>query len=131
MEDTGGSLRQVASLMPIVVLRRPLEFAEYTSVRFTERVDEIGARPSIGSVADSFDNALAETVNGLYKAECVYGPDANGWDDVNHLELATLGWVHWYNEQRLHGYCSDIPPTEYEAAFYAGLQPALPGLGNQ
>ena len=69
-----------------------------------------------------FDNALAETTNGLYKAECVYGPDANGWDDAEHLELATLSWVHWFNEQRLHGYCNDVSPAEFEAAFYAAPQ---------
>ena len=96
--------------------------SQFTSVRFTERLEEIGARPSIGTVADSFDNALAETTNGLYKAECVYGPDAAGWDDVEHLELATLSWVAWFNEQRLHGYCDDVPPTELEAAFYAAQQ---------
>ena len=105
--------------------------SQFTSVRFTERLDEIGATPSIGTVADSFDNALAEAINGLYKTECVYGPDTNGWEDVSHLELATLSWVHWFNEERLHGYCGDIPPAEFEAAFYAGHQPALPGLGNQ
>ena len=105
--------------------------SQFTSVRFTERLDEIGARPSIGTVADSFDNALAETTNGLYKAECVYGPDAIGWDDVDHLELATLGWVHWFNEARLHGYCGDIPPAEYEAAFYAAQQASPAGVGNQ
>jgi putative transposase len=70
--------------------------SQFTSVRFTERLDEIGARPSIGTVADSYDNALAETTNGLYKAECVYGPDTAGWDDVDALELATLSWVHWF-----------------------------------
>ncbi len=64
--------------------------SQFTSVRFTERLDEIGARPAIGTVADSYDNALAETTNGLYKTECVYGPDTTGWDDVDHLELATL-----------------------------------------
>ena len=68
---------------------------------------------------------------GLYKTECVYGPDACGWDDVSHLELATLSWVHWFNEERLHGYCGYIPPAEFEAAFYAGNDPVLPGLGNQ
>ena len=79
--------------------------SQFTSVRFTERLDEIGARPSIGTVADSFDNALAETTNGLYKTECVYGPDApRPWDDVDELELATLSWVHCFNEHRLsHG----------------------------
>ena len=66
--------------------------SQFTSVRFTERLEEIGARPSIGTVADSYDNALAETTNGLYKTECVYGPDTHGWDDVDELELATLSW---------------------------------------
>ncbi len=91
--------------------------SQFTSVRFTERLEEIGARPSVGTVADSFDNALAETTNGLYKAECVYGPDATGFDDVSHLELATLSWVHWFNNERLHSWCEDVPPAEFEAAF--------------
>ncbi len=106
--------------------------SQFTSVRFTERLDEIGARPSIGTIADSYDNALAETTNGLYKAECVYGPDApRPWDDVDELELATLSWVHWFNEQRLHGHCGDIPPAEFEAAHYAAQQAAPTGVGNQ
>jgi putative transposase len=105
--------------------------SQFTSVRFTERLAEIGARPSIGTVADSYDNALAETTNGLYKAECVYGPDTAGWDDVEHLELATLGWVHWFNEQRLHGHCHDVPPAEFEAAFYAAQQTDPPVVGIQ
>ena len=96
--------------------------SQFTSVRFTERLDEIGARPSIGTVADSFDNALAETTNGLYKTECVYGPDTSGWDGVDELELATLSWVHWFNEHRLHGHCDDTPPAEFETAFYAAQQ---------
>jgi putative transposase len=96
--------------------------SQFTSVRFTERLDAIGARPSIGTVADSYDNALAETTNGLYKAECVRGPDAPAvWDDVDQLELETLAWVHWFNEQRLHSHCDDVPPAEFEAAFYAAL----------
>jgi putative transposase len=105
--------------------------SQFTSVRFTERLDEIGARPSIGTVADSFDNALAETTNGLYKAECVYGPDTHGWDDVDDLELATLSWVHWFNEQRLHSHCRDIPPADYEAAFYAAQQADPDRVGIQ
>jgi putative transposase len=106
--------------------------SQFTSVRFTERLDEIGARPSIGTVADSYDNALAETTNGLYKTECVYGPDApRPWEDVDELELATLGWVHWFNEDRLHGHCRDVPPAEFEAAFYAAQQPDPAGVGNQ
>ena len=105
--------------------------SQFTSVRFTERLDEIGARPSIGTVADSYDNALAETVNGLYKTECVYGPDATGWDDVDELELATLSWVHWFNQDRLHSHCDDAPPAEFEAAFYAAQQTAPTGVGIQ
>ena len=106
--------------------------SQFTSVRFTERLDEIGARPSIGTVADSFDNALAETTNGLYKAECVRGPDAPAvWNDVDELELATLSWVHWFNEDRLHSHCGDVPPAEFEAAHYAAQQPAPTGVGNQ
>ncbi len=105
--------------------------SQFTSVRFTERLDEIGARPSIGTVADSYDNALAETTNGLYKTECVYGPDTTGWDDVDELELATLSWVHWFNEDRLHTHCDDVPPAEFEAAFYAAQQAAPTRVGNQ
>jgi putative transposase len=112
-------------------LQRPVEPSQFTSVRFTERLAEIGARPSIGTVADSYDNALAETTNGLYKTECVYGPDANGWEDVEHLELATLGWVHWFNETRLHSHCGDVPPAELEAAFYAAQQADQSLVGNQ
>lgn len=106
--------------------------SQFTSVRFTERLDEIGARPSIGTVADSYDNALAETIIGLYKAECVYGPDApRPWDDVDELELATLSWASWFNEQRLHSHCGDVPPTEFEAAFYAAQHPDQTLVGNQ
>jgi putative transposase len=106
--------------------------SQFTSLRFTERLDEIGARPSIGTVADSYDNALAETVNGLYKTECVYGPDApRPWEDVDELELATLSWVHWFNEHRLHSHCHDVPPAEFEAAFYAAQQTDPAGVGNQ
>jgi putative transposase len=106
--------------------------SQFTSVRFTERLDEIGARPSIGTVADSYDNALAETTNGLYKAECVRGPDAPAvWDDVDQLELETLSWVHWFNEDRIHSHCDDASPAEFEAAFYAAQQAAPTGVGNQ
>jgi putative transposase len=106
--------------------------SQFTSVRFTERLDEIGARPSIGTVADSYDNALAETTNGLYKAECVRGPDAPAvWDDVDQLELETLSWVHWFNEHRLHSHCGDVPPTQFESAFYAAQQTDPAGVGTQ
>jgi len=95
--------------------------SQFTSVRYGERLAEIGAVPSIGTVGDSYDNALAETVNGLYKTELVHGPARGGpWKTVEDLELATLGWVHWHNTSRLHGYLGDLPPAEFEATFYAG-----------
>jgi putative transposase len=73
----------------------------------------------------------AKPTNGLYKAECVRGPDAPPvWDD-DQLELETLSWVHWFNEDRLHGHCGDVPPAEFEAAFYAAQQPDPAGVGNQ
>jgi len=90
---------------------------QYVSVADTERLAEIGARPSIGSIGDSYDNALAETVNGLYKTELIrrQGP----WRNVEHVELATLAWVEWFNNRRLHGELDDIPPAEFEALHYA------------
>ncbi len=96
------------------MLRRPLEPKQYTSLRYTERLEEFGAVDSIGSVGDALDNALAESVNSLYKAELIYGPDQGPWHTIEDVELATLGWVHWYNTQRIHGYTGDIPPAEFE-----------------
>ena len=64
-------------------------------------------------------NALAETVNGLYKTELIRGPGQGPWKTVEDVELATLGWVHWHNTERLHGYLGDVPPTEFETAHYA------------
>jgi len=104
--------------------------SQYTSIRYTERLEEIGAVPSIGSIGDSYDNALAEAVNNLYKTELVYGPDQGPWKTVADLELATLGWVHWFNNQRLHGYLGDVPPAEYEAVYDAERRAELP-VGNQ
>lgn len=100
--------------------------SQFTSLRYGERLAEIGAVPSIGTVGDSYDNALAETVNGYYKAELIRGPSRPGpWRTVDDVELATLGWVHWHNHQRLHGYLADLPPTEFKERFYATQQ------GNQ
>ena len=95
--------------------------SQFTSIRYGERLAELGAQPSIGSVGDSYDNALAETVNGLYKTELIRGPGQGPWKTVDEVELATLGWVHWHNTERLHGYLGDVPPTEFEEAFYAAL----------
>lgn len=89
--------------------------SQYTSLRYTERLAEIGAAPSIGTVGDSYDNALAETVNGLYKNELIHrqGP----WRTLEDIEVATAAWVHWWNTTRLHGACGDVPPEEYEQAW--------------
>lgn len=97
--------------------------SQYTAIRYHQRLLEAGAIASIGSVGDSFDNALAETVVGLYKTECVWhdGP----WRDVHHLELGTCDWVSWFNTHRLHHSIGAVPPVEFEAAYYAA------GLGAQ
>jgi transposase InsO family protein len=91
--------------------------SQYVSIAYTERLAEIGARPSIGSIGDSYDNSLAESVNGLYKTELIrrQGP----WRNAEHFELATLGWVEWFNTRRLHSELGDIPPAEFEADYYA------------
>ena len=91
--------------------------------RYSERLGEEGAVASVGSRGDSYDNALAETVNGLFKAELIrrHGP----WRAIEAVELATLSWVDWWNHRRLHGACNDIPPAEFEARYYA-QQPAMP-----
>ena len=91
--------------------------SQFTSLRYGERIIEIGARPSIGSVGDSYDNALAESVNALYKTELVRGPNRRPWRTIDELELATLSWVHWHNQTRLHSYLGDIPPVEYETNY--------------
>ena len=94
--------------------------SQYTAIRYTERLAETGAVASVGSRGDSYDNALAETVNGLYKAELINrrGP----WRSVEQVELATAAWIHWWNDQRLHSACGDVPPAEYEAAYWADRQ---------
>jgi len=91
--------------------------SQYTSIRYTERLVEAGLSASIGSVGDSYDNALAESVNGLYKAELVYweGP----WKGADDLELATLGWIDWFNHVRIHSALNYCTPAEVEAQFYA------------
>src|ERR687886_788716 len=107
-----------------MVLRRPLEFTQYVSIRYTERLLEAGIEPSVGSVGDSYDNALAETINGLYKAEVIHrrGP----WKSMAAVEFATLEWVDWFNHRRLLGSIGNMPPAEAEARYYATLEePAM------
>ena len=89
--------------------------SQYVSIRYTERLAEAGIEPSVGSVGDSYDNALAEAINGLYKAEVIH---RKSWKNLQEVELATLAWVHWFNHQRLLQPIGDIPPAEAEAAYY-------------
>ena len=100
---------------------------QYLSIRYTERLAEVGAASSVGSRGDSYDNALAESVVGLYKAELItlQGP----WRTVKDVELATLSWVYWWNSARLHSAIGDVPPAEFEAAHYAHQQ--LAGSAGQ
>ena len=90
--------------------------SQYVSIRYSERLAEAGIAPSVGSRGDSYDNALAETINGLYKAELIHrrGP----WRTRESVELATLEWVSWFNHQRLMGPLGYIPPAEAEANYY-------------
>jgi putative transposase len=90
---------------------------QYLAIRYSERLADIEAAASVGSKGDSYDNALAESTNALYKAECV-GMDGP-FKTVGQVELATASWVEWFNTERLHSYCCDVPPDEYETAYYA------------
>ena len=90
--------------------------SQYVSIRYSERLAEAGIEPSVGSRGDSYDNALAETINGLYKAELIHrrGP----WKTKESVELATMQWVHWFNHIRLLGPIGYIPPAEAEENYY-------------
>ena len=93
---------------------------QYVSIRYTERLSEVGITPSVGSVGDSYDNALAETINGLYKTELIrqQGP----WKNIEDVEFATLTWVDWFNNKRLLQSIGDIPPAERESLYYRQLE---------
>ncbi|MCW2387633.1 transposase InsO family protein [Sphingobium sp. B11D3B] len=93
--------------------------SQYVSIRYSERLAEAGIEPSVGSVGDSYDNALAETINGLYKAEVIHrrGP----WRSFEAVEYATLEWVDWFNNRRLLEPIGNIPPAEAEERYYAML----------
>jgi putative transposase len=94
--------------------------SNYMSLVYTDRIVDLGAKPSTGTVGDSYDNALAEAVNGLYKTELIRrrGP----WRTVEQVELATLGWVWWWNNHRLHSELGYRTPAEVETTYYAGLE---------
>jgi len=94
---------------------------QYVSIRYCDRLSQAGAVASIGTVGDSYDNAQAESLIGLYKLECVRheGP----WRGVDDLELGTLNWVHWFNQHRLHSALGHMPPVEFEDANYRQINP--------
>ena len=93
---------------------------QYVSIRYTDRLAAAGIEPSVGSVGDSYDNALAETIFGLFKAEVIRrsGP----WRSIEEVEFATLEWVDWFNHRRLLEPIGDVPPAEFEAMYYEGQQ---------
>jgi putative transposase len=93
--------------------------SQYVSIRYSERLAEAGIEPSVGSKGDSYDNALAETINGLYKAELIHRRAP--WKSREAVELATLEWVAWFNHHRLLGSIGYIPPAEAEANYYRQL----------
>ena len=97
---------------------------QYLSIRYTERLAAEGAVTSVGSRGDSYDNAMAESIIGLYKSELI--TSSGPWRSVDDVELATLSWVHWWNTTRLHSAIGHIPPDEFEAAHYAQQPPADP-----
>lgn len=101
------------------MLRRPVESAQYLSICCTERLAEAGIEPSVGSRGDSYDNALTETINGLYKAELIHRRAP--WKSRESVELATLQWVHWFNHIRLLEPIGYIAPAEAETNYWRQL----------
>jgi putative transposase len=99
------------------VLQRPVEPRQFTSLRYGERLAEANISASVGSVGSSYDNALAESINGLYKTELI--KPRRPWRTLDAVEIATAEWVDWFNHRRLYEYCGDIPPADLETAYYA------------
>jgi putative transposase len=104
------------------VLLPPVEPSQYASISYTDRLEEIGAKPSIGTVGDSFDNALAECRFALFKTELFRNPavlsEVGGhWKGLDDLELAISTWIHWFNEERIHTELGDLSPSEFEANY--------------
>ena len=102
-----------------MVLRRLLEPKQYLAIRYTGRLAEAGTKCSVGTTGDSYDNALAETIIGLFKTEVIHprGP----WKSIDPVEYATLEWVDWFNHRRLLGPIGDVLPAEFEQAHYDQL----------
>jgi putative transposase len=101
--------------------------SQYVSIAFTERLAEAGIDPSVGSVGDAYDNALAETVIGLFKTELI--KPNRPWRTAEDVEVATLGWVHWFNNHRLLEFNADLPPIELEQSYYRRTSPTLIEVG--
>jgi len=99
--------------------------AEYTAIRYRNALTDVGALASIGTVGDSYDNAMAESLNGVYKTECYHRKES--WEDALEIELATSSWVAWYDNSRPHSSLGGLTPIEYENAYYNG---ELPNLGE-
>lgn len=97
-------------------MRRPVESAQYTSIAFTERLVDAGIDASVGATGSSYDNALAETINGLYKTELIH--PGKPWKALEEVEIATLDWVDWFNHRRIAQHCDDLTPVEFEQAHY-------------
>ncbi|EWM10036.1 LOW QUALITY PROTEIN: transposase, partial [Kutzneria sp. 744] len=104
----------------VEVLRRPVESTQYTSISFTDHLIATDIDASIGSVGDAYDNALAESMIGLYKTELITrrGP----WRTRDQVEYATLEYIDWYNNRRLHSRIGHLPPAEHEAGAYPGCR---------
>jgi putative transposase len=102
---------------------------QYTSIRYTERLEEAKVVRSVGSKGDSYDNAAAESLNSLYKRELI--DLRKDWQGVDDVMVATAGWVHWYNEVRLHSYSGDMPPKKYEEIYYKALASGKLSTGSQ
>ena len=101
---------------------------QYLAVRYTERLAEAGVVASVGSKGDSYDNALAESFNGLYKAELIHHEES--WQGLDDVAYATLEYVDWFNHRRLHGELGMVPPAEFEASYYAATT-ARPRVASQ
>jgi len=104
------------------VLRRPLEPSQYTSISYTDRLGDFDIDASIGTIGDSYDNAMAESMFAIFKTELFRNPavlaDYGGhWKGLDDLEIATCAWVSWFNEERIHGELDDLTPAEVEADY--------------
>ena len=107
-------------------MRRSIESGQYRAIRFTERLAEAEAVASVGSKGDSYDNAMAEALNSLFKTECIRNPamrPTGGWKTVSDVEIAVAEYIDWYNHRRLHGELDHVPPAEYEEVFWVTQQP--------